>query len=91
MRHLTPATADQPYQADSGGSGHDMVWLDLSARTRAKVLSRYGTNQQDAIFHKLMIFDFSKKIVVFWDMQKCTFRDFFKSGQLVFFFLFGPF
>ena len=21
----------QPYQADSDGSGHDMVWLDLSA------------------------------------------------------------
>ena len=24
--------SDQPYQADSDGSGHDMVWLDLSAR-----------------------------------------------------------
>ena len=23
---------DQPYQADSDGSGYDMVWLDLSAR-----------------------------------------------------------
>ena len=23
--------SDQPYQADSDGSGHDMVWLDLSA------------------------------------------------------------
>ena len=26
------ARSDQPYQADSDGSGHDMVWLDLSAR-----------------------------------------------------------
>ena len=24
--------SDHPYQADSDGSGHDMVWLDLSAR-----------------------------------------------------------
>ena len=24
--------SDQPYQADSDDSGHDMVWLDLSAR-----------------------------------------------------------
>ena len=27
-----PRCSDQPYQADSDGGGHDMVWLDLSAR-----------------------------------------------------------
>ena len=32
-RHVAPRLcSDQPYQADSDGSGHDMVWLDLSAR-----------------------------------------------------------
>ena len=31
-RSTAPQPSDQPYQADSDGSGHDMVWLDLSAR-----------------------------------------------------------
>ena len=31
-RYAPRLRSDQPYQADSGGSGHDMVWLDLSAR-----------------------------------------------------------
>ena len=36
------APSDQPYQADSDGSGHDMVWLDNQPDTRAKSTQYFG-------------------------------------------------